>query len=265
MADQILENVEGQPPFRVRHCPGRRRAQFIAIVSHELQQVVAERGSGHFAQHAAKHFPQGTFGVLCVREQQLGTLSATLDESTLQWQRWHAQSSLAHPTQDLLRRLWTGRPPQAAQRRQPNFQIAVTQAFGQRGDAFRRASLSQGYERPHAPPAGVFPSLKNPFLDEPAFPQKLQQSRGFFHPCRFERIQRNGLDNPAVERILAPRLVRNPSGNQQVPILAQFEDACVALREMPFSVHSPDQDKSQEQSVRGDGHDDGLQHKCRRP
>ena len=142
VANQILENVEGHAPFSMRHGPGRRGAQFIEFISHELQQLVAERRSGNFTQDAAKHFAQCAFGVLYIREQQMRALNATLDQSTLQGQRRHAQSFFAGPNQDLLCGLGTSCPPQAAERRQPNFQFGVAQAFGQRGDALRRASLS---------------------------------------------------------------------------------------------------------------------------
>ena len=132
ISHQLAENVEGQATFRVRHRPGRRGAQFIEFISHELQQVHAERRSGHFAQNAAKHFTQWSFRMLHIGNQQLRALRAALDECVLQRHRRHRQSSLAHPSKDLLRRLRSGRPPQASQRRQSYFRIAVTQSIRHR-------------------------------------------------------------------------------------------------------------------------------------
>jgi len=70
--------------------------------------------------------------------------------------------------------LWSGRPAQSSQRRQPYFQIAVAQAFGQRGDAFEwRAFVPSATSARMRRQPAVIRASKIRFFDEPAFPAEI--------------------------------------------------------------------------------------------
>src|SRR5579864_6433113 len=102
--------------------------------------------------------------------------------------------------------------------------------------------------------------LKDSLFDQSACSEESQKTSRVLPSASFKTIKRDRLDNASIQLFSAPSLVGNLSGNQRIPLLADYERPGIVLREITFAIGAPKQDEPQQQYIRGDGDKNSLEH-----
>ena len=99
------------------------------------------------------------------------------------------------------------------------------------------------------------------FSIKPAVRRKRSKTRGLVGGRRLKSVQRHVFDDAAVEGVRSPRFERNFAGDQGVPLLAQFENAAIALPEVAYAIVSAKEDERQQDEIGRNRPNDRLEHK----